>query len=620
MLSSATLLSVLLSVVLPLSIVAAALGSLVAVRRLHRTERRWGDVARSRLVMGVPWGSLLVIALVFCVYLFVQDGITDFSDPVTLPYRAYSYFYPLGMLTASFSHAGPDHLLGNLAGAAVVAPIAEYAWSHYPDERGEGTFTSLWTNPWLRALVIFPGIVVAITIGTSFFALGPVIGFSGVVFAFAAFALVHYPIVTIVGVLGVQSVLLTVYRALQVPVGVYVAQPSPPSAPSWAGIAIQGHALGFFVGLVLGIAVLRARGQRPDALRVWLAILLYAFAQGLWQIYWFGGGNVYVLLQGPGVLIVLVLAVVITAALVASDRPLLPRRGDRSPIDRPLELARADGGRGGHGADDGELDRRDGPDGGTAIGARLERISSLATPAGPTTGIAGLGRRKTATVVVLAVFAILVGVAIPINLFVLEDPTVGDDPEAAVEIEDYTVQYAEDVENAMVSPVQIGPLTDVLGGAFESSGVIVTSEERQLWVEAVPADALAFSGETEVTVGGPGWRESVHVERTGWTPVGNDTVYQVEIWAEGEEPQLAHQSEAARADVRIDDRIVTVDVDDDGFVLEVELPNGAVETASLPTENESTSAGGLEFERDDETIHAGADGTRAAVATEETYG
>lgn len=229
--SQEALLTIALSVVVPLFVVAAVLASVAVVRRLHGPARRWGDVARSRLVMGVPWGSLLVIALVYCVYLFVQDGITAFGNPVTLPYRAYSYFYPLGMLTASFSHAGPGHLIGNLAGAAVVAPIAEYAWGHYPDERGETAFASWRTDPWIRALVIFPLIVVAITIGSSLFALGPVIGFSGVVFAFAAFALVHYPIVTLVGVLGVQGALLTLYRALQTPIGVYVSQSRPRRRP-----------------------------------------------------------------------------------------------------------------------------------------------------------------------------------------------------------------------------------------------------------------------------------------------------------------------------------------------------------------------------------------------------
>lgn len=600
-----------LTVVFPIVTVAMLLLSVAVVRRLHRPERGWGDVARSRLVMGVPWGSLLVIGLVFCVYLFVQDGITEFTNPVTIPYRAYSYFYPLGMLTASFSHAGPNHLIGNLSGTLIVAPIAEYAWGHYPAERGEGRLSSWYTTPWIRALVIFPLAVVVVTIVTSLFALGPVIGFSGVVFAFAAFALVHYPIVTIVGVLGVRGVVLTLYRALRNPIGVYVAQPSPPSAPSWAGIAIQGHAFGFFVGLVLGIAVLRRHDRRPDPLRIWVAILLYGFAQGLWQIYWFGGENVYYLFQGPGVLVVTALALVVTLAITGSEAPLVPPRVDRlfarvgrsapdSPVDRPLELAQNSGERSESG------------------GTGLERISEIAaqTRARETTRLSNLGQQRAAYLAVLAVFAIVAGMAIPVNLFVLDDATASSD--SAVEVEDYTIQYAEGVENELTSPVRVGPLAEAV--SIESSGVIVASEQRQLWSEVLPAQQLAFSGEESIAVGGPGWRETVHVERTGWEPVSNETVYQVEIWADGEDRRIAHESNASRADVRIDDRNVTVALEDGEFVLEVEsTENEAIATTPMPDAGGSTTAGGLTFERENDTIYASSNGTRIAVASEETY-
>ena len=118
-----------LAALLAVLVAASLIGSIAVVRWVHRPVRRWRDVARARLVYGVPWGSLVVIAFVLAVYLFVQSGLADFDDPVTIPFRTWSYFYPLGMATASFSHAGPGHLIGNLAGTAVVAPIAEYAWA-----------------------------------------------------------------------------------------------------------------------------------------------------------------------------------------------------------------------------------------------------------------------------------------------------------------------------------------------------------------------------------------------------------------------------------------------------------------------------------------------------------
>ncbi|SEQ25186.1 rhomboid family intramembrane serine protease [Natrinema salaciae] len=605
------LLTALLTVVVAGTLVA----SIAIVRLVHRQDRRWRDVLRSRLVYGVPWGSLVVIAFVVCVYLFVQDGITNFNDPVTIPYRTWSYYYPLGMATAAFSHAGPGHLVGNLAGTIVVAPLAEYAWGHYPDELDSQRSDSWRADPRVRAVVLFPLAVVAVGLLTSLFALGPVIGFSGVVFAFAGFAIVHYPIVTIVGTLGVQSVVLRLYYALQEPINVYTAQPSPPSPPSWAGIAIQGHALGLFLGFVLGIVLLERRGTRPDAFRLWLAVLLFGFSKGLWAIYWFGDENSYILFQGPGVAIVSVLALVVTLSVTGSQKPIVPRRVERllggsgrvtpwsdgaspSSIDRSLELA--GGGRG---------DR--------AVAARVDRVREIVTGtrSGGSRLLSNLTIGPVAFLAVVAVLAMVAGVAVPANFLVVDDATASSD--AAVEIEDYTVEYAEGVQNEYVSGIGIDALESDAG--LEASGVIVASERRDIWLEAVSAQRLSFTGEETVSVGGPGWRETVHVERTGWEPVGNDTVYQV--WLEdGGERRLAYESNESRAEARVAGRNVTIRSADGEFVLDVAATeSGLVDTTPIPDGNETATAGGLVFDRENETVYAVADGTRVAVASEETY-
>ncbi|ELY53872.1 rhomboid family intramembrane serine protease [Natronococcus jeotgali] len=587
-----------------LVVLAVLVGSAAVVRLLYRPERPWSEVARARLVWGVPWGSILVLVGVCCVYLFVQDGVTDFTDPVTIPYRAWSYFSPLGMLTASFSHADAGHLLGNLVGAAAVAPIAEYAWGHYPED-GERADSRL-ADPRVRALVVFPAVVVAVGLTTSLFALGPVIGFSGVVFAFAGFAIVHYPIATLVAAVGLQGALLTVLEALRRPIGVYVAEASPPGPPSWATIAIQGHGLGFFVGIVLGVLVLRRRNRSPNPFHLWLAVALFGFAKSLWAIYWFGDQNTFVLLRGPGVVVVAVLAVVVTVAATGSERPLVPRRlrregdsSERSPSERVLELARGSG-------------RTDGGDPGG-----LDRVAAIVRGA-RADGSDRRYHRYAAFLAVLLVTAALMGMAVPANVLVVEEETTA---EAAVEIEGYTVTYEENVQNQLVSPVAVGPLEDAV--ALESSGVIVSSDERQIWLDAVTSRRLAFSGEETVIVGGPGWRESVTAERTGWEPVGNETVYQVRLEGPDGDSRLAYESNASRADVRIDGRTVTVASADGEFVLEVAADDGdeadEPTTAPVPTENESTEAGGLEFEHEDGTVYAVSNETEVAVATEETY-
>jgi membrane associated rhomboid family serine protease len=582
---------------------ATLLGSVAIVRRLATPARPWREVARERLVWGVPWGSLVVILGVCGVYLFVQDGISDPENPVTIPYRAWSYFSPLGMATASFSHADLAHLAGNLIGAAVVAPLAEYAWGHYPDDDDVGEDAPAWrANPWLRALVVFPLIVIVVGLVTSLLALGPVIGFSGIVFAFAGFAIVHYPIPTLIGTIGVQGALMTIFQAFQQPVTVYIAEPTPPGPPSWATIAIQGHALGFFVGLVLGLLLVRQRNRRPDPLHLWLAVLLFGFSKSLWAIYWFGAEDTFVLLRGPGVIIIVALAVVVTLAVTGADRPLVPRslreRLSRSsapsPVERPLELADSD---------------RTGP--------RLDRIAELAR--GSESGVSSTEPlyQREAFVAVLLVTAVLAGMAIPTNLLLVDAASAS---ESAVEIEGYTVEYAEGVDSQLVSPVAIGPFNETV--AIESNGVIVSNDQRQIWFEAVTSQRLAFTGEETVYVGEPGWREAVTVERTGWEPVGNETVYQVWIEGGGESRQLAHESNESTADVRIDDRELAVASEDGEFVLDVETGDGAesdAATVPIPTTDEPTEANGLTFEYDDGTVYAVSNGTEVAVAARETY-
>ncbi|RQG89816.1 rhomboid family intramembrane serine protease [Natrarchaeobius halalkaliphilus] len=609
-----------LSVALTLLVAVAIFGSLAVVSRLDDTDRRWRDIARARFVLGVPWGTLVVIAIVLTVYLFVQDGISNLSDPVTIPYRAWSYFYPLGILTSSFSHASFGHLVGNLIATVAVAPIAEYVWGHYPDEEIAETLPWWRSNPWVRALVLFPLAVIGIGIVTSLFALGPVIGFSGLVFAFAGFAIVRYPITTLIATIGIQSALVTVYNSLRSPVFVYAAEASPPSAPSWANVAIQGHALGFFIGLVLGIALLERRRNRtggsgvaPSAMRIWIAVLLYAFSKGLWQIYWFGEGNTYYLFRGPGVALVAALALVITLAIAASNRPVLPDRfatriqrarssrdgAPGSPVDRPID--RLDGEESAH----------------SEAGVRFERIRELASSfdAG-SRGAGTLTRRGTAFVSVLLVLAVLGGVAIPLNLLVIEGATDADGP--TVQIEDYTVQYAEGVENELVSGIGIDAIEDDAG--LSGDGVIVSSDRRNLWMEAITAARLEFSGSETVSVGGPGWRETVHVERAGWDPVGNDTVYQVWLWQDGTDRQLAYESNASRADVRIDNSTVAIAPDEGEFLLEIDSDGDeSVSSVPVPELNESAVAGGLTVENEDGTLYAETAGTTVAVAHEESY-
>ncbi|MFB6281504.1 MAG: rhomboid family intramembrane serine protease [Haloferacaceae archaeon] len=535
--------------------VAAAVAAAVVIG-LDRPRGRWGRRLRRRLLLGVPWGTLVTGTLVLLVYLLLQGGLDHPRAPTTLPFRAWSYLYPLGVVTASFAHAGPGHLAGNLVGTLALAPLAEYAWGHYPRERGATSFGSPRTNPFVRAFVCVPAAAVGVGLATAAFGLGPVIGFSGVVFAFGGAALVYYPIRTVVA-LSAADLLRVAVRAVRTPTTTAAAEPSF-SSPWWAGIAIQGHALGLLLGVLAAVGLLRARGDDPpSALRTFGGVALFGAVQSLWAVYWFRGGGTFVLYRAVGLSLVILLAALVAAAVAASDRPLVG----------------------------------DGP-----AGASLRSVP----------------RWTAASVVLLLVVSALAGPAAVTNLAAASDEPL---PGEAVTVRDYEVTYAENVENGMVSVVDVEAFGEET--TVNTSGVIVRSERRELWMTAVRADRLAFAGRATVRLGGVGWRERVVANRTGWTAVGGPTTYRVTL-RHGGRRVPAFTAPPAEAAPVIAGRNVSVVARPGGFGLAVRVGERN-RTAPLPPRNGSVRAGGLRFVRNGSRVVAVRGETRVPVARREAY-
>ena len=538
------------------AVVGALVVSLVVAFAVDRPSAL-GARLRARFVLGVPWGTLLSAGFVLGVYLLVQGGLENWYSPVTIPFRAWSYFYPLGMLTAAFSHNGAGHLIGNLVGTLTLAPLAEYAWGHFPRERGSQTFSSLRTNPYVRAFAAFPAAVLVVGLLTSVFAVGPIIGFSGVVFAFAGVALVNYPLGTVIALVGGGAVRL-VYNALRVPTLTASGRPAYIS-PWWADIAIQGHALGLLTGVLVGLWVVRTRRDgRPSARRLWLGGVLVAVEQSLWAVYWFRGGETYVLYRAAGVILVAALATLVALAVVASDDPLFKwDLGVDSGVVRNWQVA------------------------------------------------AG---------VLLLVTAALAGPAVPTNLFTAE---AGDLPGEERTVRDYEVTYAENVRNGLVSVVDIDAFGETT--AVNTSGVVVRSTERGIWTTAVPKGRLAFDGRTAVRLGGVGWRETVYAQRDGWQVLGAGTAYRVGL-DDGDSGRVVYTSDPVTAGPTLAGRNVTVVPTRETYRLRVTRRNGSVnETARFPAENESLTLDGLRFDRNASRVTVSYNGTRLRLLTQETY-
>jgi membrane associated rhomboid family serine protease len=300
-------------------LLAGGLAALL-VRSLSGTE--WDPVlsARRRLLFGFPVGTLFTVGLVGSFFLFVQ-GWWAHGSVLALPFTSWSLRYPLGMVTAPVAHQSLGHLLGNLVGFLVFGSIGEYAVSHYPTERGVAAFSSPRTNPYLRALTV-PVFAAGVAVLTSVFAWGPIIGFSGVVYAAAGFALVQFPLVTVAGLLA-REFLNTVLLAIRDPI-ITASAGSSYGSPWWADVAVQTHLLGLLLGVSLGVAVRRSRNgvDRHSPGRVFAATVLIASSLTLWALWWYDGPSSFQLFRGPGVVLVLAVAALVTLADGLRESPV----------------------------------------------------------------------------------------------------------------------------------------------------------------------------------------------------------------------------------------------------------------------------------------------------------
>ncbi|MGM0592698.1 MAG: rhomboid family intramembrane serine protease, partial [Halobacteriota archaeon] len=461
-------------------------------------------------------------------------------------------------LTAAFSHASAGHVVGNLVGTLTLGTLVEYAWGHYPRARGDTSFGRVEHNPYVRAFVFFPVAAVVVGLLTSLFSIGPVIGFSGVVFAFAGFALVYYPLTTLLA-LFVGRAVRTVHTALVDPTTTATAKPVF-STPWWADVAIQGHALGLFIGVLVGTWLLRLRNDDPpSAFRLWGAVVMFGIAQSLWAVYWFRGAETFVLYRAVGVTLVVILATLVALTVTGSTQ--------------------------------------------RAIRNRLPTgLTELRTVTGWQAGF----------VVLLLGMSAISGPAIPINLVT----TNGDDlPNNAITVRDYQVTYVEDVPNGMVSAFDV----DAFGEStnLNTSGVVVQSNERRIWTTDVTKGRLAFDGHAMVRLGGLGWRDQVYVEREGWNVVGGGTAYRVNLTHAGE-TRTAFTSQPMKAEPVVAGRNISIATHESDFVVAVSH-NETLVTSSLPEINESVTLEQVTFQREEDKLYATYDSTRVRVAKKESY-
>jgi membrane associated rhomboid family serine protease len=524
------------------ALIFALLISVIVVTRFSERSDLIAPL-RKRFVLGVPWGTAIVVVAVYAFYHLVQGG-GEPGGPIITGFRSWSLWYPQSMVFSSFAHASKGHLISNLLGTVAFAPIAEYAFSHYPTERGTQTFTSWRTNPFAR-IVFFVVTVVLVGLLGSLLVPGAVIGFSGVVFAFAGFAIVTRPLASVLAILGIRVVSL-VRRAFLDPFSVAVAEPRFIS-PSWANTALQGHVFGLFVGVMLAGALVHRRTESPNLQYVWFAALVFAVSRSMHAIYWYLTADRFVFFRGIGTAAVLLLASIITLVVLRPDRPLVPR-----------------------------LD---------------------------------LSVRKTAFMLLLAVVCALALVGIPYNLVSV---TPGEEVENGVDVNDYTVTYAEAIDDRYVAALEIPVVRESL--SVNVSGVIVASEKRNSWEVATTKQRLAFSGRSVIALGDATWRELVVVNRTEWILAGENGTYKVFGRQVGEDRKLLFAADPAQASPTINGSRISIAPAEDFYAIVVERDNESIGVERIPAHNESVEIGSITFVREETKLFAVHERTRIQIA------
>jgi membrane associated rhomboid family serine protease len=282
--------------------------SLVVLARL--SDEKLAPPLRERFALGVPWGTLSVVVGVSLVYYLLQGG-NSAGGPVVVGFTSWSLWYPQGLVLSAFSHSSDAHLVGNMLGTVAFGSVAEYAWGHYPT-----TSATRWDTA-VRRIGLFVLATVLTGLASGLFVPGAVIGFSVVVFAFAGFALVMRPRLTVFAIVALpvvrllrQAVLHPLVTARSRPVFV---------TPSWADIALQGHLFGVLVGVVLAVALVRVREGRPDLRYVWFAALVFAVTRSMYAVYWYESADQFVLFRALGTAGVFLLATLVALAACEPD-------------------------------------------------------------------------------------------------------------------------------------------------------------------------------------------------------------------------------------------------------------------------------------------------------------
>lgn len=256
---------------------------------------------------------------------------------------------------------------------------------------------------------------------------------------------------------------------------------------------------------------------------------------------------------------------------------------------------------------------------GTAAVVFLATLVTLAITDrdGPSIPRTGFSTRPVALGLLVATILV---VSLAGMVFNFGSVTAGPEAEDGLDVRDYTVTYAENVENQYLAGTPraggIGP------PSITVSGVIVVSEQRDAWERVATAGQLRSEGRTTVVVGDATWREQIVVSRTEWEFVDGNVTYNVFAFGENRGPVTLFQAPAANTSTVVDNRSFRIEpgAGFDNYTLTVTEDGESVGTTRIPDDNETATVDGITFERDENRLAVRYEGTNFTLARFRTGG
>lgn len=487
----------------------------------------------------------LIFAVVLISVFFIVQRGYRPGGPTVVGFRAWSITYIQGWVFSSITHLNTTHLIGNVMWLLVFGSLAEYVWGHYPFDKTNARGN---VNSTSNRVLDTPLTRVSLFLA-AFFAYGFVssILLPGATIGASGIVFVCIGIVVAVRpLLGVSGVVVA--EVLQVILNVVM---SPVAVESVTRVqrstSVTTVDQGHIVGFLAGVLIGVGLIHRRNREK---PSVLHVWCAGI-TVSVFQSLHTISWASGEGTVIVLQGIGLATVGVLMV---------------------------------------------GIALGVAADDHSVISA--------IDLSLRETTLGFIIAVLLAFSIVGLSFSFV-----NVTDSQQKGVEVDDYTVWYADGAPN------QYQPLTQSIvgGNSGNTSGVHVTSPDRTAWHVAVSPGELAKEGSVTVPVGGAFSRVEITVVRESWTVIDGGTVYSVSAERGNGSDTVLFNSGTVESNQSIAGNVFELSVIDGKFVITATSDETTI-SKRVPRVGGEITLDGVTVRNEDGSLYVKSDGTRILLA------